>query len=139
MTPDQSELMEKATRSLEAARPLLDEEHPDFAASRAYYAMFYAAEAMLEGEELAFSSHAAVVAAFGREFARTGRVPSRLHQYLTRAMNLRHARLRIARRRDEGRRGRAGAAGGRIRRDGTEEDRGNGRGHRLNPLLSIRG
>lgn len=73
MTPDQSELLEKAARSLEAARLLLDEDHSDFAASRAYYAMFYAAEAMLEGEELAFSSHAAVVAAFGREFAKTGR------------------------------------------------------------------
>ena len=36
-----------------------------FAASRAYYAMFYAAEALLQSRGLAFSKHSAVHAAFG--------------------------------------------------------------------------
>ena len=36
---------------------LLQGAYPDFAASRVYYAMFYIAQAFLEGEGLAFSKH----------------------------------------------------------------------------------
>ena len=60
------------------------------AASRAYYSKFYAAEAFLEGDELSFSSHKAVIGAFGKEFSRTNRVPAELHRYLLDAMELRH-------------------------------------------------
>ncbi|MCA1995551.1 MAG: HEPN domain-containing protein [Coleofasciculus sp. S288] len=91
MTPDQLELLLKASQSLSAARVLLDNGFPDYAASRAYYTMFYIAEAFLEGEEMSFSSHAAVISAFGREFARTGRVPVEFHQFLIRAQGLRNA------------------------------------------------
>ena len=41
----------------------------DIAVSRAYYAMFYCAEALLDADGLAFSSHAAVVSGFGLHFA----------------------------------------------------------------------
>jgi len=61
---------------------------PDYAASRAYYAMFYIAEAFLDGEGMSFSSHAAVIGAFGREFARTGRVPAEFHRFLIDAQDL---------------------------------------------------
>jgi len=40
-------LLQKAKESLEAARGLLRDGYPDFAASRAYYAMFYVTEALL--------------------------------------------------------------------------------------------
>jgi len=33
-------------------------------------------------DDLAFSTHAAVIAEFGRRFAHTDRVPRRLHRYL---------------------------------------------------------
>ena len=66
MTPDQLNLLLKARQSLSAARLMLDSEYPDYAASRAYYAMFYIAEAFLEGEGLSFSKHSAVISAFGR-------------------------------------------------------------------------
>jgi uncharacterized protein (UPF0332 family) len=46
------------------------------AASRAYYAMFSAARALLLSQGLDFSSHSAVIAAFGQHFAKSGRVPS---------------------------------------------------------------
>jgi uncharacterized protein (UPF0332 family) len=59
MTPEQQNLLEKAISSLAAARVLLDNNFPEFAASRAYYAMFYIAEAFLEGEGLSFSKHSA--------------------------------------------------------------------------------
>ena len=49
--------------------------------SRAYYAMFYAAEALLLSEGLSFSKHSAVIAAFGQHCAKTGRVPEKFHRY----------------------------------------------------------
>jgi uncharacterized protein (UPF0332 family) len=91
VTEDQLELLLKASQSLSAAKVLLDNGFPDYAASRAYYTMFYIAEAFLEGEGMSFSSHAAVISAFGREFARTGRVPVEFHQFLIRAQDLRNA------------------------------------------------
>ena len=41
-------------------------------------------------EGLTFSSHAAVISAFGRDFARTGRVPVEFHRYLIDAQDLRN-------------------------------------------------
>ncbi len=91
MTEDQKELLEMATESLAAARLLFVGGHPGFAASRAYYTMFYVAEAILEGEGLAFSKHSAVIAAFGQHFARTGRVPAEFHKSLREALDVRHS------------------------------------------------
>ncbi|GEM_PF-737024 len=91
MTDDQRELLQEARDSVSAARVLLDAGYPGYAASRAYYAMFYVAEALLEGEGMAFSKHSAVIAAFGRHFARTGKVPVEFHRYLIEASELRHA------------------------------------------------
>lgn len=82
MTPEQQALLDKAQRSLLAAQTLLEQGFFDFAVSRAYYAMFYAAEALLDGEGFSFSSHAAVIGAFGRELARTGKVPLEFHRQL---------------------------------------------------------
>jgi uncharacterized protein (UPF0332 family) len=66
-----------------AAKLLSDAGLYDFAVSRAYYAMFYVAEAFLLGIGLAFSRHAGVIAAFfGERFAKTGMVPAELHRYL---------------------------------------------------------
>ncbi len=91
MTPAQLNLLLKAHQSLSAAKFILDGGYPDYAASRAYYTMFYIAEAFLEGEGLSFSKHSAVISAFGREFARTGRVPVKFHQFLIRSQELRNA------------------------------------------------
>lgn len=90
MTEDQRELLQKAEQSLEAAKLLLTNSYADYATSRAYYTMFYIAEAFLEGENLAFSKHSAVIAAFGREFARTNRLPVELHRFLIEAQALRN-------------------------------------------------
>ncbi|HEY9737609.1 MAG TPA: HEPN domain-containing protein [Trichocoleus sp.] len=82
MTPEQQALLDKAQRSLQASQQLMQQEFYDFAVSRAYYAMFYVAEALLNYEGLAFSSHSAVIGAFGQHFAKTGKVPAELHRYL---------------------------------------------------------
>ena len=82
MTAEQAALLQKAQKSLQAARLLADQGFYDFAVSRAYYAMFYIAEAFLLGEGLAFSKHSAVISAFGERFAKSGRVPQEFHRYL---------------------------------------------------------
>lgn len=89
MTDEQQELLLKAQQSLDAAKLLLSQDFADYAISRAYYSMFYIAQAFLEGEGLAFSKHSAVISAFGREFAKTQRVPVEFHRYLIEAQALR--------------------------------------------------
>ena len=54
MTDEQRELLLKAQQSLEAAKLLLTNHFPDYATSRAYYAMFYIAEAFLEVRDFHF-------------------------------------------------------------------------------------
>ncbi len=91
MTPEQLDLLLKARQSVSAAKILLENGYPDYAASRAYYSMFYVAEAFLIGEGMSFSSHAGVISAFGRNFARTGKVPIQFHRFLIDAQDLRNA------------------------------------------------
>ena len=66
--------LERASASLCAARSLLDDGHCDFAASRAYYAAFYAATAALLHRGLAFRRHSAVIASVHRHLVREGLV-----------------------------------------------------------------
>ncbi len=82
MTPEQQALRDKAQRSLEAAQTLVDQGFYDFAVSRAYYAMFYLAEALLDQEKLSFSKHSAVISAFGQYLVRPGKVPTEFHRHL---------------------------------------------------------
>ena len=74
--------MEKAKRSLDAARILLREAQPEFAASRVYYSLLYIAEALPYEEGLTFSSHGAVHGAFGQRFAKTGEIDPKFHRLL---------------------------------------------------------
>lgn len=82
MTPDQSLLIEKAKASVHAARLLADDGLYDFAVSRAYYAMFYVAQAFLLGEGLTFSKHSAVISAFGKHLIKNKHIPTKFHRYL---------------------------------------------------------
>jgi len=83
------EILDKARQSLDAARLLLDQGYTDFAASRAYYAMFYTAEALLLQRGLSFSSHAAVIANYGKEFSKTKDINPEFHKYLIAAQDFR--------------------------------------------------
>ncbi|NJL48451.1 MAG: HEPN domain-containing protein [Leptolyngbyaceae cyanobacterium SM2_5_2] len=89
MTDEQQALLIKAQQSLAAAKLLLVNGYPDYAASRAYYTMFYIAEAFLEGEGLSFSKHSAVIASFGREFAKSQRVSPEFHRFLIESQEIR--------------------------------------------------
>lgn len=75
MKPETRSLLDKAHQSLRAAANLKRDGFLDFAASRAYYAMFYTAEALLLEQGLTYNSHAGVIGAFGKMFAKR-----RIHQ-----------------------------------------------------------
>ena len=84
------ELLDKSEQSIDAANLLLRDGYYDFAASRAYYAMFYAVEALMLDRDLSFSKHSAVIAAFGKKFVKTGIFDSRFHRSLLNAFDLRN-------------------------------------------------
>lgn len=90
MTTELSAYVDKAKESLTASKLLADDNGLyDFAGSRAYYTMFYIAEAFLWKKGLSFSRHAAVIAAFGRDLAKPGIVPVEFHRYLIDAQDKR--------------------------------------------------
>ena len=91
MTPEIQGLLDKAKQSTEAAQSLLADNYVDFAASRAYYAIFYALEALLLSKNLSFSKHSAVISAFGKEYIKSGLFDPRFHRAAIDAFDLRNA------------------------------------------------
>ena len=89
MKPESKKLLVKARRALRAAGLLLRDGAPDFAAGRAYYAMFYAAEAALAERGLQFRKHSGVHAAFGEHLAKPGLLDPKLHRWLLDAFDKR--------------------------------------------------
>lgn len=87
MKPEVEQLLAKARRSLAAARRNAEAGDHDFAASRAYYAMFYAAEALLLHQGLAFSKHTAVISEFNRLFVQPGAIERRYFRALSQGLN----------------------------------------------------
>lgn len=83
-------LLEKAQRAIQAAQTLLDTGNlVDFATGRAYYAMFYIAEALLEEKALRFSKHGGVHGAFGEHYVKTGLFDPKFHRWLLNAFDQR--------------------------------------------------
>ena len=82
-------LLEKSKESIVGAKVLLAEELYGFSASRAYYAMFYVAEALLLSRNLSFSKHSGVIAAFGEHYSKTGLIDKKFHRFLLDASDIR--------------------------------------------------
>ena len=91
MTPEQQSLMVQVRESIAAAKLLHEQGFHAFAASRAYYGMFYAAEAILLEKGITSAKHGGVHSAFGEHFVKTGLVPREYHRYLLRGLEVRHA------------------------------------------------
>ena len=89
MKAETGKLLEKAARAIEAAKTLLKTGSADFAAGRAYYAMFYIAEALLLEKGLSYSKHSAVHASFGKIYAKEGIVDPKFHRWLLDAFDQR--------------------------------------------------
>ncbi|GAB4458499.1 MAG: HEPN domain-containing protein [Anaerolineales bacterium] len=75
-------LLRKALDAIEVAEGILDMDKPEMAAGRAYYAMFYVAEALLYEKGLEFTTHGQVIAAYGKEFAKTRELDQKFHRWL---------------------------------------------------------
>ena len=91
MNANQQALLTKARRSVAAGRRLAADGDLDFAVFRAYYAMFYTAQAFLLGRERRFSKHSAVIAAFGQEFAKDDEALREFHHGIVEAQDARNA------------------------------------------------
>ncbi len=66
--------LQRADMSLQAARDMIEKGYFDIAASRAYYAAFYAASALLLKENIDTSKHSGVIASIHRLFVKAGRL-----------------------------------------------------------------
>lgn len=66
--------LERAEQSIQAAKELTVKGYCDFASSRAYYAAFYAATAVLLNEGVELSKHSAVIASIHQRLVKTGKL-----------------------------------------------------------------
>ncbi|MGC8731486.1 MAG: HEPN domain-containing protein [Halothiobacillaceae bacterium] len=82
MKDETRKLLEKAQRALGAAEALYGDGFEDFAAGRAYYAMFHTDQALLREKDLSYRKHSSVHAAFGEHFAKTGLLDPKFHRWL---------------------------------------------------------
>ena len=82
-------LLEKATRALRIAERLEKSGDAEFSVGRAYYAMFYVAEALLNERGLRFRKHGGVHAAFAEHFVKTGLLDGKYHRWLLEAFSKR--------------------------------------------------
>ncbi len=73
MTASEIQLyLDHAHRDLQAAQSNLDQGFYGVAVTRSYYAMFYAASALLVSKGISRSKHSGVRSAFGEYFVKTG-------------------------------------------------------------------
>ena len=72
----------RAEETLREMEALFQRELYNGAVDRAYYAAFHAAAAALLTLDLEFARHSAVIAHFGKEFAKTGKLDPQHHQTL---------------------------------------------------------
>jgi uncharacterized protein (UPF0332 family) len=76
------QLLDKASDTIEGAELLLEHGKTDIAAGRAYYALFYIAEALLNEKGLQFSKHGDVIGAYGKEYSKTKLLNQKFHRWL---------------------------------------------------------
>ena len=79
----------QAEHALMVAEDLLRDGYAPDAASKIYYAMFYAAQALLKSEGIEVTKHSAVEAAFGFHFAKPGKIDPKYHKMLMSARKVR--------------------------------------------------
>lgn len=91
LTPEVEALLTKARHALEVAEKLRAGGDVPDAASKSYYAMFYAAQALLKAHGIEVVKHSAVASMLGRHFAKTGRLDPRFHRMFLNARRVREA------------------------------------------------
>ena len=66
--------LERAQTNLQVAKEILDKGYYDVSASRAYYAAFYAASALLLNDGIDTSKHSGVIALVHQHFVKSGKL-----------------------------------------------------------------
>lgn len=89
MNDEARRYLAKADHAMVVAEELLAGGHIPDAASKTYYAMFYAAKALLAAEGIDVSKHSAVESALGYHFAKPGRIDPKLHRMFINARKIR--------------------------------------------------
>ena len=83
------DLMDKAREFMNASKLLLDHGFYDSAVSRAYYAMFSVARALLLTKGIKAKTHRGIIAKFSQEFVKTGIFPEEMATMLAISESLR--------------------------------------------------
>jgi uncharacterized protein (UPF0332 family) len=89
MTEEVKKYLEKSEHALIVAEELLKGGFAPDAASKIYYAMFYATQALLKSENIDVIKHSAVESAFGYYFAKPKRIDPKFHRMLIGARRIR--------------------------------------------------
>ena len=89
MKEEVAKLIEKADHALEVAQELFKNGYRADAASKTYYAMFYAAQALLKAHEIDVIKHSAVESALGYYFIKTNKMDPQFHKMLISARKVR--------------------------------------------------
>lgn len=89
MREEIKKLIAKSEHALEVATHLAQQGYPSDASSKIYYAMFYAAQALLKSQNVDMIKHSAVESAFGYYFVKTGKIDQQFHKMLISARKIR--------------------------------------------------
>jgi uncharacterized protein (UPF0332 family) len=89
LTPEVEAYLAKAHHALEVAWKLQTGGELADAAGKAYYAMFYAAQALLRAHRIEVVKHSAVASMLGRHFAKTGDLDPKFHRMFLNARRVR--------------------------------------------------
>ncbi|WKZ46697.1 MAG: HEPN domain-containing protein [Anaerolineales bacterium] len=89
MKESTQQLLFNAEETLNAAEVLIKEEYLRDAVNRAYYAVFYTAESLLNEKDLRFKKHGTVHGSFAQHFVKTGIFDAKYHKLLVTAFGRR--------------------------------------------------
>jgi uncharacterized protein (UPF0332 family) len=82
-------LLNLAKEELTTAQLLLDNDRYRACISRSYYAIYYAAEALLESKNINSRTHKGIIKLFGQHFIKTGELPTELAKAFSDTYDLR--------------------------------------------------
>jgi uncharacterized protein (UPF0332 family) len=80
-------LFKESEKTLEAAKLLFKNEYYGDAINRSYYAMFYAAKALLIKKEISTKTHKGIVSKFYEEFVENGKMEIRIFKLFTKTQD----------------------------------------------------
>ena len=89
MKDSTQQLLSNAEETLNAAEVLVKEDYLRDAVNRAYYAVFYVAEALLNEKDLRFKKHGTVHGSFAQHYVKTGIFDAKYHKLLLKAFGQR--------------------------------------------------